>query len=355
VRWRWLALAWCTAALAGCAVPRWVPFLGKDPKAAATRPAETAPSPRPPERERPATAVLPPDDSVVDRVVAVVNNDAITLAELYESVAAFKQENRQQRGSDEEIASQLLSRLIEGRLQLQEAEREKILVEDAEVNDELADRVKKLGVPSMEQFEAMIREQGVTMDAVRKRIRDGLRMAKLVNRKVRLRISVTEGEIDRYLEENRAKLETGLAYHARHILILPEAATVAAWDAAKERAEGVHAKLVAGADFVEMAREHSGDATARDGGDLGVLKRGELAQDIEARIVALAPGEISTPFRSALGFHIFRLESKEALEGEGLVRARQQIRDILFREKYEARFDAWLKEIKQRAIIEVRM
>jgi parvulin-like peptidyl-prolyl isomerase len=64
---------------------------------------------------------------------------------------------------------------------------------------------------------------------------------------------------------------------------------------------------------------------------------------------------VSRPHRSQLGYHIFRLESKEALEGDGLERARAQIRDILFREKYEARLDAWLKEIKQRAIIEVRL
>ena len=64
---------------------------------------------------------------------------------------------------------------------------------------------------------------------------------------------------------------------------------------------------------------------------------------------------VSAPYRSSLGYHLFKLESKESLEGEGLVRVKQQIREILFREKYEARLDAWLKEIKQRAIIEVRM
>jgi competence CoiA-like predicted nuclease len=52
---------------------------------------------------------------------------------------------------------------------------------------------------------------------------------------------------------------------------------------------------------------------------------------------------------------VFRLESKDSLEGDGLTRIKQQVREILFRQKYEARLDAWLKEIKQRAIIEVRM
>src|SRR5207249_11835356 len=77
--------------------------------------------------------------------------------------------------------------------------------------------------------------------------------------------------------------------------------------------------------------------------------------DIESQILSLSPLAISAPYRSALGYHIFRLESKEALEGEGLNRVKPQIRDILFREKFDARLDTWLKEIKQRAIIDVRL
>jgi peptidyl-prolyl cis-trans isomerase SurA len=112
---------------------------------------------------------------------------------------------------------------------------------------------------------------------------------------------------------------------------------------------------VAGGDFAEVAKAHSKDASARDGGDLGNMKRGELTPEIEKQILALEPGEISQPFRSPLGYHLFRLESKEALQGEGLARAKQQIREILFRQKYDTRLEAWLREIKQRAIIEVRM
>jgi len=106
---------------------------------------------------------------------------------------------------------------------------------------------------------------------------------------------------------------------------------------------------------VAVAREYSRDASAKDGGDLGTLKRGELAQDIETEILGLEPGQVSPPYRSSLGYHVFRLESKESLEGDGLTRVKQQIREILFRQKYEARLEAWLKEIKQRAIIEIRM
>ena len=357
-----MTLALRVAALAmllgGCAIPSWVPWLGKakreEPPAVA-RGVESPQETRPAEAARAKSA--PVDEHVTDRVIAVVNNDAITLGEVLESIAMFKYENRGQgvRATDDELMQRFLARLIDNRLQIQEAEREKIVVEDAEVEEELAERMKKMKTETREEFEALLRREGLGMDALKKRLRDALRVQKVVRRKVQLRVSVTDQEIDRYLEANRQKLERGLGYHARHILMLPERSSTAAWEAARARAMEVHAELGRGGDFVELARKYSRDASARDGGDLGTLHRGELAQDIESQILALEPGAISAPYLSRLGYHIFRLESKESLEGEGAARAREQIRGILFREKYEARLDAWLKEIKQRAIIEVRL
>jgi peptidyl-prolyl cis-trans isomerase SurA len=344
----------------GCAAPGWVPFIGKK------QPAPTAQAPEPDPASRP-TAAAPPappervdlnDDSVSDRVVAVVNNDAITLMEVQESIVAAKQEGRGAGPSDEEMAKEFLTRLIDMRLQLQEADREKITVDDAEVDEELASRLKKFpGTPSRQQFDEALKAQGMSIDSVKRRIREGLRLAKVVRRKVTLRVSVNDQEIGQYLEQNRSKLEQGLPYRARNILIVPEGdhPSDAAWETARIRADVIRQQIAAGSDFAEMARQHSRDASAKDGGDLGTLKRGELAVDIENEILKLGPGEVSQPYRSSLGYHLFKLESKETLEGEGLERARQQIRDILFREKYEARLDAWLKEIKQRAIIEVRL
>jgi parvulin-like peptidyl-prolyl isomerase len=298
----------------------------------------------------------PASETVADRIVAVVNNDAITLAELQESIAMFRHENKQQvSATDEELGRQFLTRMIDSRLQLQEAERDKIVVDDVELNEEVTERMKRFGARTMEEFEALVRAQGLTMDAVRKRLRDTLRVAKVVRRKVTLRVSVTDPEIAQYIEENRAKLETGLSYHARHILIVSQSDTDAGWEAARIRAELLRAQLVDGGDFAELARQNSRDASAKDGGDLGSLHRGELSQEIEAQIFRLRPGEVSAPYRSQLGYHIFRLESKEALDGDTLQRVRQQVREILFREKYDARMATWIQEIKRRAIIEVRM
>jgi peptidyl-prolyl cis-trans isomerase SurA len=345
-----------TLALGGCAMPGWVPFVGGG-SAKAPEPAKPLATSAVPLRPT-APANLPvPDEKVTDRVLAVVNNDAITLSDLQEAIAVYQYENRDRAPAPvNELAPQFLTRMIDNRLQIQEAEREKIIIDDAEIEEELADRLKKMNVKSRADFDSMLKAQGLSIDAVKRRISDEIRRNRVVGRKVRLRISVTEAEVTQYLEANRAKLETGLTYHARHILILPDAgASDTAWENARIRADLVRSHLLQGGDFAELAKQNSQDATARDGGDLGTLKRGELAQDIEAQILRLAPGEVSLPYRSALGYHIFRLESKDSLEGEGLGRVKAQIREILFREKFDARYDAWIKEIKQRAIIDVRL
>jgi peptidyl-prolyl cis-trans isomerase SurA len=348
-------------ALGGCAVPGWVPWLGKkkeEPRAPAVAAAPRAPEE--PKTDRPVErgpAAEPRDESVTDRVIAVVNNDAITLGDLQQAIATYRLQGRQEGPPSDEFVRQFLTKMIDHRLQLQEAEREKIVVEEAEVDEELAERIKKMNLSGREELDRLLKQQGLTVEAVKKNIRDEFKVARVIGRKVRFRVSVTDAEIVKYVEANREKLETGLGYHARHILIPPEAgASDAAWEAARIKAELLRTQLLQGADFAELARQHSRDAgTAKDGGDLGTLKRGELAQDVESQILSLSPGEVSKPYRSTLGYHIFRLESKESLEGEGLTRAQAQIKEILFREKFEARLETWLKQVKQRAVVEIRL
>src|SRR5262249_58068095 len=108
-----------------------------------------------------------------------------------------------------------------------------------------------------EEFEAALKAQGIPMSAIRKRIGDELRRGRIVSRKVRLRISVTEDEVTQYLEANRPKLETGLSYHARHILVLPATgAEDAAWENARIRAEMLRTQLLKRTDFSELAKQY---------------------------------------------------------------------------------------------------
>lgn len=316
---------------------------------AATPKAEDRKSPLPP-------ALTEPSD-LIDRVVAVVNQDVITLSELQDSIAEHLRQTKEEKSpQDRALQERVLWGLVEHRLKVQEGEREKIVVDDGEVKEQLDELMKRIRANTQEELEAMVRAQGLTLVDVRKRIRDQLLVQKVTRRKVALRVSVTEQEIEQYLSENRDKLETGLAFRARHIHFVPDApGTDAAWEAARVMAEEVWAKVRAGEDFAELARKYSQDASAKDGGDLGVLKRGELAPEIEGHILRLRPGDAVGPIKTTLGYHIFKLEWKESLTGDALAQGKQQIRDILLRQKFQARLEAWLEELRRRAIIEVRL
>lgn len=352
------ALALLPLAAAGCSIPSWMPLIGKSKPAA---PAAQAPKPAPPASAPILTSrdQLHDSEDVIDRVICVVNNDAITQYELDEAELYYMAETRERMADGEArkaLRARLLQNLIENRIQLQQAEREKVVVEDAEIVEQIGEIMKKLKVKDEKEFEVMIKSQGLTMESVKKRLREQAMVQRLVRRKVALRISVTEQEIDTYLAENREKLETGLTFGARHILVLPDPAKgEEGWTEARVKADEVYAYLLEGQDFIDLAKKYSDDPSGKDGGSLGNLKRGELAADIEAAILRLQPGEASTPFRSQVGYHLFRLDSREVLTGDALVQARGQIREILYRQKYDARLKDWLVEIKQRAIIDIRM
>jgi len=354
------AVAVVAVALSGCAIPSWVPFVGKEKVTPGTGAASAKPAPSTASVLVPPRELLPQSDDVMDRVICVVNNDAITMYELEEAEAQYLHESKQQTpptGTERDaLRKQLLGRLIENRIQLQQAEREKVVVEESDITEQLNEIMKKLNTSNQIEFEALLKTQGLTMDSVKKRIRDQIMVQRLTRRKVALRISVTEQEIDTYLASNREKLEVGLTFEARHILFLPEAGQgEAGWAEAKKKADRVYALLKEGQDFGELAKKYSEDGSGKDGGQLGALKRGELAVEIEDEILKLSPGQFSAPFRSNVGYHIFRLDSRETLTGEQLVQTRNQIRDILYRQKYEARMQEWLAEIKQRSIIDIRL
>jgi len=320
----------------GCAIPSWVPLVGKPKQAktaAAAAPAEPAPAPAAPATSAPFAApkpaAAPSSDDVMDRVICVVNNDAITLYELEEAEAHYLYETKEQMPTGDArkaLRERLLGTIIENRIQLQQAERDKIVVDDVEITEQLQDIVKKVNARSQMEFEEALKAQGLTLDAVRKRIKDQIMVQRLTRRKVALRVSITEQEIDRYLEENRSKLEVGLGFEARHILFLPESGKgEEGWKGAQQKAEQVYARLREGEDFGALAKEYSEDPSGKDGGNLGALKRGELAPEIEAAILKLNPGQYSAPFRSAVGYHLFKLESKETLTGDAYAQTRNQI------------------------------
>ena len=292
--------------------------------------------------------------SVIDRVVAVVNGDVIMMSELQEAIVLSRREGRAlPEGPDLERA--VLNRLIDHRLQVQEAKRDKIEVTEDEARTMLDDFVKRNG-GDREKIELQLQAQGVTWEALRRELREQMLAQRVRGRRVVRRATVTETEVDQYLTENRSKFDAGLKYHARHIAVMAEPPnSPAAWERAKQEIDGITAALAAGGDFAELARTRSKDPSSTGGGDLGWLARGELDATFEQPLLALQKGQVTAPIRSGAGYHILLLEDRQELTAERLADARQQVRDLLLQKKAQERFDEWVEGLRRRALIAIRL
>jgi peptidyl-prolyl cis-trans isomerase SurA len=288
---------------------------------------------------------------VIDRVVAVVNGDVVMMSDLQEAIVLARRDSRNL-PDGAELERTMLNRLVDHRLQVQEAKREKIEVTDDELRGVLEDFVKRNG-GERDKIEAQLQAQGVTWEALRREMREQLLAQRVRSRRVVRRATVTESEVDQYLAQNRDKFDAGLKYHAFHLAVMAEPTTSpAAWEGAKREIESIAAALAGGADFAELARSRGKDPA---GGDLGWLARGELDPAFERPLLVLQKGQITDPIRSGAGYHLLKLEDREELTAERLADARQQVRDLLLQKKGQERFDEWLETLRRRALIAIRL
>jgi len=291
------------------------------------------------------------NQAVIDRVVAVVNGDVIMMSELQEAIVLSRRDGRSV-PDGAELERTMLNRLVDHRLQVQEAKRDKVEVTDDELRAAVDDIVKRNG-GDREKFEAQLQVQGVTWESLRREMREQLLAQRVRSRRVVRRSTVTESEVDQYLTQNRDKFEAGLKYHAFHMAITVEAtSSPGAWERAKQEIESISVTLAGGADFAELARTRAKDPT---GGDLGWLARGELDVAFERPLLALQKGQVTAPIRSGAAYHLLKLDDREELTAERLADARQQVRDLLLQKKAQERFDEWLEGLRRRALIAIRL
>ena len=147
-------------------------------------------------------------------------------------------------------------------------------------------------------------------------------------------VTVTEREIERYYQENRFRWETSEQVQASHILF--KTGPDIDEEVVRKKAEDVLAKIRAGADFAEMAREYSEDTSAEDGGDLGLFGRGQMVPEFEQAAFSLKEGEVSDLVRSQYGFHIIKVTGHQAPFLRSLDSVKDEIRGTLTQEKAQA-------------------
>jgi peptidyl-prolyl cis-trans isomerase SurA len=275
-----------------------------------------------------AAAVQP-----IDRVVAVVNDDVITQAELDDQLATIKKQFARQNTrlpADAILKKQLLERMILRRIQLQMAARSNLRVDDDTLNRAIDNMAARNGL-SLPAFRDAVTGEGMDFAKFREDMRDEIVISRLQKRQVDSTITVTEQEINNFLANQALQGGKQQEYHLGHILIsVPEAASADDIAAARAKAQQTVAKLRGGADFSQTAIAESDGQQALQGGDLGWRQSGALPTLFADWVKLHQVGEVSDPIRSPSGFHVIKLLATRSDQAQHVV-TQTHVRHILIR------------------------
>lgn len=307
-----------------------------------------------------STPILAPATArgdVIERVVAVVNDDAIFLSELRakaaprlaSAIASARNETARIQAI-RHVYEEELDHLIDERLIVQAADHDNISVSTNDVDTAIANVRSQTRLPEA-QFWDLVREQGFTEEEYRRDIRQQLLRYKVLNQRVRGRVNITEDDVRRRYDELTAQARRQQRYNAAYVLIpVPDGATVTEVTALRRRADEARHSIT-DADSFEDAIDDYG------GGELGWLSQGDLEDALEDALSGLDEGGISEPVRGASGFFIFLVRQRDT--GAGNVPAYDAVRMDIYRQMLQDAMSRqehiFVEELRRDATIERRL
>ncbi|MDR0577155.1 MAG: peptidylprolyl isomerase [Candidatus Accumulibacter sp.] len=258
-----------------------------------------------------------------DRIVAVVNDDVITLNELrkrLDEVAGQLQRQGTPLPPRDVLESQMLDRMVMDKVQIQHAKEIGIHVDDAQL-DQAIQRIAANNNLSMLQFRMALERDGVPFAKFREDIRDEMTIVRVREREVDSKIAVSEGEIDNYLKEEANRGGAAEEYEVAHILLRsPESASPEQIAELRAKAEQVLDRAVQGENFSQLATAYSDAPDGLRGGSLGMRPLERLPSIFADVAAKLQVGEVAPLLRSPNGFHIVKLVDKRGGTGASAVR-----------------------------------
>jgi len=269
-----------------------------------------------------------------DSIAAIVNKDIITLKELND-YAAFT--GMQEQGARVKSRQELLAKLIEDRLILQEARRSGLKADEARVKARVEDIKSKY--PSEAVFQQTLLEQGLVQSDLEEKISEQMLMYEVINKQVKSRVTVDPQEITSYFEEDKKLFKLPEQRSVEYIVTREE-----------DKAAKFYAALKDAKGFGEAAA-----AAGVTPGTLQLFKNGQFKKNIEDVVFSLKTGEFSYPLKAENEFYVFRVTGVVEPRRQKLDEVREEIRDILFTRKFQEGLASWLDKLKAKAYIKINV
>ena len=323
----------------------------------------------PPAVTTPAPAASQPSDmTVVEEIIARVNNSIISRSDLRHSEEQLAAEqSKQDPNAPAENAPQqkdLLRDLIDTQLLSQKAE-ELGISADTDVIKRLDELRKQMHAESMEDLEKAAQAQGVSFEEFKQNLKNSILTQKVIQQEVGGHISVSQQEIQTFYDANKAQMERPEQVRLSEILIPTQAAQPAAGQTAeaasdeaiaqaKAKADAIYAQLVKGAKFDEVATKNSAGPTAAQGGDLEYFKRGTLSKQLEDQVFALKTGQFTEPIRTNQGWVILKVTEHQSAGIPPLKEVEPQIQERLYMAKMQPALREYLTKLRENAYIDIK-
>ncbi len=288
---------------------------------------------------------------VVERVVAVVNEEAIFLSDLRRRSIPLLDQVMGAPSAEERMAglrqlyTEMLERLIDEELIKQAARRMQVRVTNADIRRTLQNVIQQNNLTE-EEFWQAVSQQGYTEAQYRSDLRRQLLRLKVINTRVRGRVNITEEDVRREYDNRTREVNRQLRFRTSHVFLeVPASAT--ATEVAEIRARAAALRQGLSADNFEDAVDEYG------GGELGWLREGDLPGELEEALAGLRAGEISEPVQGHSGIHILLLHERE--RGSSDVPSYEQMREPIYQEMLgramQRQEQLFLEELRRRALI----
>jgi peptidyl-prolyl cis-trans isomerase SurA len=296
--------------------------------------------------------------TLLDRIVAVVNDEIILQSELSEETELAIAELRQRQIALPDRATlrqRVLDNMIMETLQHERARQRGLRVSDDEINQQLLQLADANNLTLLQLREALNRQMPNGFSVMRAQISDQILLQKLREVEIISQIFVTEQEIAHFIQRRQLE-QNNYLYHIAHILITrPDSPSREQRQEIEAKVADIHQRLRAGEDFAQLAVRFSEGSQALNGGDLGQLAFDQIPSFFADTIEGLQAGEISDVIESPSGYHIVKLHAKiEAGQGNGEALEQEAMQSIRMRKANET-FDLWLRRLRDEAYVELRL
>jgi peptidyl-prolyl cis-trans isomerase SurA len=294
---------------------------------------------------------------VIDRILAKVNDDIITLSELNREMDRIRVEleakytGQQLKEAIQHWEQQILDRLIEDKLLHQKAVEigYDANVDSARISAAVQQVMKDNNIEDTDELDLRLSQQGMTLSDLRDQIRDQLMVSDLVNSFVRSRIALLTPEIEKYYKDHAEDFTSPEEVSLSEIIIASEGDD----KEAENRAADLYGRLQKGESFATLASQYSKGPTANKGGSIGTYMVSTLKPETVETIKGLKEGNISPPSKIAEGYVIYRVDSRSPTTVKPLDEVRDEIKGRLYASKFNPEYERFISQLREEAYIQI--